>query len=159
MADLQPATAPVHPYPVTGSLVIECPENWFYKESLTLLDPDGGSNIIVSTEPLSPELTTEQYAAIQGDLLRKEFSGFEEHSFGPAAILGISANVAIRDFSWSPPEGSPRVRQLQLYAVLQRRGITLTCTAPEENFPRYESILRATMETLEVDERRLGPPE
>ena len=57
----------------------EVPETWFAKESVTFLAPDGQANVIASSEPLDPSIDTERYASTQGDLLAKEFPGYEQH--------------------------------------------------------------------------------
>ena len=63
------------------------PDDWFVKESITLLAPDGQANIIASGEPLDDDLTSERYAQVQGELLVAEFPGYKQLSFGPIELF------------------------------------------------------------------------
>ena len=38
------------------------PPEWFGKESITLLAPDGRANVIASSEPLAEEIDIDRYA-------------------------------------------------------------------------------------------------
>jgi tetratricopeptide (TPR) repeat protein len=127
------------------------PSDWLVKESITLLAPDGQANVIASSEPLDPEIGLDQYASIQGDLLRGEFPGYEEASFKQVTCLG-GRRGWLRQFSWSPPDGVS-VTQLQLYYAEDSRGYTATATTPSSRFADVELELRQML--LAVD---LLPP-
>jgi hypothetical protein len=130
------------------------PEGWFAKESITLLHPDGQANVIASSEPLSPEMDTRQYADEQGKLLRGEFFGYREHAFEEARIFGRRTGF-IRRFQWDPPDGVT-VMQVQLYYAEASRGFTATATTPLVHFPRYEEELRAVLDGLVIDGEKLA---
>lgn len=129
-------------------LTIPLFEGWLAKESITILAPDGQANVIASSEPLDPSIDTSQYAQIQGDLLRKEFPGYQEHAFEPARILG-GKNGYIRRFEWFPPDGVP-VTQIQLYYAEQGRGYTATATTPTSQFGRFEVEFRQLLGGIAV---------
>jgi tetratricopeptide (TPR) repeat protein len=122
------------------------PEGWFAKESTTLLAEDGQANVIASSEPLDPSITTEVYAEVQGDLLVKEFPGYEQTSFETVSILGGRQGY-LRHFKWDPPDGLP-ITQMQLYYVEKARGYTATATTPSEAFPERELMLRQVLRGL-----------
>jgi hypothetical protein len=125
------------------------PEGWFAKESITLLAPDGMANVIASSEPLDEGIDTNEYAKVQGDLLTKEFPGYEEFSFEETEAFGRGKGY-LRRFAWLPPDGDPVV-QLQLYYTEPGRGYTATATTPSTNFARFEFVLRDILEGLVVD--------
>jgi hypothetical protein len=133
---------------ITATLAATNLPGWFHKESITLLAPDGQANVIASSEPLDPAITTTQYAMIQGDLLSREFPGYTEHTFESAWVFGITDGY-IRDFSWTPPDGV-QVRQMQCYAVRDGRGYTATATVPTSQFARFESELRRLLASLRI---------
>lgn len=123
-------------------------EGWFAKESITLLAPDGKANVIASSEPLDETVDTRRYAEVQGELLVKEFPGFEEYSFEQAEIFGERSGF-MRRFQWVPPDGVP-IMQVQLYYAEAGRGYTATATTPTTEFTRYESDLQDVLEGLLV---------
>ena len=120
------------------------PDGWRAKESVTLVAPDGYANVIASSEPVDPGLDAQQYAEAQGDLLRREFSGYQELEFGPRLIFGGRPGY-VRTFSWQPENGDP-VTQIQLYYAESGRGYTATATTPSSEFQRYGSGLRSCLE-------------
>ena len=111
-----------------------------------LLAPDGQANVIASSEPLDPSIDTEQYATVQGDLLRGEFPGYVEHAFEEAALLGGRRGYR-RHFEWTPPDGVA-VTQIQLYFAENSRGYTATATTPSTNFENVEAELRQILAGL-----------
>jgi len=121
-------------------------DGWFAKESITLLAPDGQANVIASSEPLDPDMNTEAYAAIQGDLLRTEFPEYKEFAFEAIKVFG-GLDGFVRRFEWTPPDGEP-VTQMQMYVVEERRGYTATATTPSSEFQRYEPKLRLILREL-----------
>lgn len=90
------------------------PTGWHVKQSWTLLAPDGGSNVIVSCEPLSQHQDLHGYATTQGELLQREFPGFFQ--LGLTEMMTPQGPVPLRMFEWVPPDGVP-VHQHQMYWV------------------------------------------
>ena len=133
-----------------GSVQTVVPDGWFTKESITLLAPDGQANVIASSEPLDPSIGVEQYAQVQGDLLRKEFPGYREFSYRSVTAFGQPGYL--RHFEWTPPDGV-RVTQLQVYTVTTGRGWTATATTPSTNFHRFEVAFYATLAGLSMEPR------
>lgn len=138
-----------HVLPRTRSQVTALvPPGWYVKQSWTLLSPDGQANVIVSSEPVSPNLDTTEYATTQGDLLRKEFAGFTEVRFEPFA-LGTHQQGYVREFEWTPPNGV-RVRQLQIYYCADGRGYTATATTPAPGFERLRTTFESVLSSVWV---------
>jgi tetratricopeptide (TPR) repeat protein len=133
-----------------GRLTAAIPDDWFVKESATVLAPDGQANVIASSEPLDPSIQTDQYASVQGDLLRngKDFPEYEEKSFEAIPIFGGRFGY-MRHFEWTPPNGD-RVAQLQLYYADNGRGYTATATTPATAFPERELVLRQILAGLRI---------
>jgi hypothetical protein len=125
------------------------PDDWFAKDSYTLLSPDGQANIIMSSEPLDPSIDTEAYAHVQGDLLRKEFPGYREFIFEPTQIFGGRSGW-LRRFEWKPPDGEPVV-QIQLYYAENGRGYTATATTRAIDIKRFELDLRLVLGGLRIE--------
>jgi hypothetical protein len=120
-----------------GRICVPVPHGWFVKESFTLLAPDGQANVIVSREPLASDIDLTRYAAIQGELLRREFPHYVEHEFD--AVVLPSGSARHRRFAWTPP-GGERVEQRQLYFVTPGTGFTATATAPETHVHRFGEV-------------------
>lgn len=130
------------------SLRAVLPTDWFAKESMTLLSPDGQANVIASSEPLDPSIGSAQYAETQGRLLAREFPHFHQAYFGPRRVFGGRAGW-IRVFSWMPPDGVP-VSQIQLYYAERGRGYTATATTPSTQFARHEHLFRECLDGLSL---------
>ena len=124
------------------------PDDWFAKESITLMAPDGQANVIMSSEPLDSGIDTNQYAGVQGQLLRNEFPGYEEYAFESTEVFGGRRGY-LRHFEWTPPDGVP-VTQLQLYYAENGRGYTATATAASSSFAKAETELRQILEGLSI---------
>ncbi|HUR85345.1 MAG TPA: tetratricopeptide repeat protein [Solirubrobacteraceae bacterium] len=133
-----------------GEISSPVPEDWFAKESTTLLAPDGQANVIASAEPLDPEITVERYAEVQGEILEKEFPGYHEAMFEPFPMFG-DRHGFVRQFEWTPPDGVP-VTQIQIYYVSKGRGYTATATTPTSGFPDRELTLMAVLRGLRLGE-------
>jgi hypothetical protein len=131
-----------------GKLTAAIPEDWFAKESTTVLAPDGQANVIASSEPLDPSIDTEKYAMVQGDLLRTEFPSYTEHIFEQVQIFGGRTGY-LRHFQWTPADGVP-ITQIQLYYAESGRGYTATATTPSEAFPARELLLRQILLALRI---------
>ena len=138
----------------TPHLTADLPSDWFAKESITLLAPDGRANVIASSEPVPSDVDTVRYAATQGNLLEKDFRGFEQHRFEALELLGRRA-VYLREFSWTPPDGEP-VTQVQLYHVDGGRGYTATATTTSDRYPDLALELRLILEGLAIRDEE-GP--
>lgn len=125
---------------ITAQLTAPLPAGWFFKESITVLEPHGQGNVIVSGEPLDPAVDTATYTQVQGELLIREFPRYHEVSFGPISWLG-GHRAFLRHFTCTPPGGVP-VTQIQAYWAGEGRGFTATATSPSTTFLHLEDILR-----------------
>lgn len=139
------------------TLTARLPEDWFFKESLTLLAPAGDANVITSSEPVPDDLDSEAYAKVQGDILQNEFPGYHEHAFEPAVLFG-GRKTYVRRFEWSPEEAAP-VMQIQIYYAEGGRGYTATATTPRDNFDSVELKLTEILEGLSIDPDQERRPE
>jgi tetratricopeptide (TPR) repeat protein len=133
---------------IEPKLRVVIPDGWYYKESITLLSPDGRANVIASAEPLDQGVTTHEYAAKQGELLHEEFPQFEEMSFNETELFGGLQGYE-RLFAWTPPDGEP-VTQMQYYATENGRGYTATATTETKNYDDLRVTLQQAMRTLRV---------
>ena len=129
-----------------SSLQAAMPDTWFTKESITLLAPDGQANVIASTEPLDATVDTAAYAAVQGDLLQKEFPEYAEQDLHEEFLLGGRLCI-VRRFSWTPPDGES-VTQIQIYHAAGGRGYTATGTTPTAHFPEVDLQMQQILEGL-----------
>lgn len=127
-------------------ITTQVPDGWSVKESLTLIDDDRQANVIASGEPLDAEITSESYAEVQGELLRTEFPGYKELSFGETKLFEGRSGF-VRTFEWTPPD-SPPVTQVQLYYAEGGRGYTATATTPTEQFHKFEATLLDVLRRL-----------
>lgn len=133
------------------TIVLPLPDGWEYKESLTVLAPDGQANVIASSEPLNPTMSTEEYASIQEDLLRTEFPGYTEFTTEDIRMKG-GRDAILRRFEWKPPDGA-KVTQTQLYYVDGDRAYTATATTPTSELSRYDLVLGETVAGLIIDRK------
>lgn len=139
--------------PWVAGLAADIPPSWSYKESLTLLAPEWQANIIFSSEPLTKEFTSKEYAEEQQEVLRREFPGWEPRGdLKSHSIAGLDEIGWIRDFTWEPPD-RPRVRQVQIYGVQGSRGWTATATAEADAFLEREAELLDALERLSAVSR------
>jgi hypothetical protein len=134
--------------PLIRRIGMGVPAGWYAKESLTVMDPHGQANVIVSSEPVDSTIDSATYASIQGELLDKEFVGYYEESFEPITVFGGRSGF-IRRFGWSPPDGVP-VRQIQVYVVEEGRGFTATATTPLTSFERFEATFPEVIGSLDI---------
>ena len=125
------------------------PAGWFFKESLTLLAPEGDANVIASSEPIPDDLDARAYAEMQGDLLEQKFDGYHEHAFEQAVLFG-GKDAYVRRFEWSP-EGTEPVMQIQLYYAEGGRGYTATATTPRKRFEDVELRLTEVLQGLVIE--------
>jgi hypothetical protein len=134
---------------IRGTITASLPVDWFAKESFTFWEPGGQVNVIVSSEPLDPEIDTETYATMQGDLLEKEFPLFEQLEFESVDIFGGRLGFQ-RIFEWTPPDGIP-VTQMQLYHVVPGRGYTATATTPSNRFSDFKDVMLGILMSLKIE--------
>ena len=132
----------------SAAIEVTAPDDWYVKESFTLIAPDGQANVILSSEPLDPEITTEQYATVQGDLLEGEFPGYRPLRYEPFALRGEGDGL-LRVFEWKPPDGVP-VTQAQIYYAARGRGYTSTGTTPSSNFENVRATLFEILRSIAV---------
>lgn len=130
------------------TISLPMPEDWVYKESVTLLAPDGRGNVIASSEPVPDDLDTSGYALLQGQMLASELSGYEELSVEKLSLRS-GVDGLLRRLRWQPDDVAP-VDQLQLYCVVGERGYTVTATAPTDDFERYRSMFGEIIEGLAI---------
>ena len=121
-------------------------EGWAYKESITLLEPEGLANVIASSEPIPAGMDARQYADAQGGLLNTEFPGYRELSLDAGPVFGGLEGFT-RIFEWTPEQGQP-VTQIQVYAVADGRGLVATATAPTVEFSRFELTLARVLQGI-----------
>lgn len=133
-------------------LSIAAPVGWSIRESLTVIAPDAGlANVTLSSAPLETPIDVEQFAAMQGELGRGAFQGYEEDSFN-VTTCGLPGRCFLRQFRWTPPHTDwVPVTQLQQYAVAAMRGYTATATALSTEFEGLESQLRAILGSCAVE--------
>lgn len=129
-----------------SQLAATLPDGWDAKESITILEPNTGVSVIASSEPLDRSMDAQQYAEIQGDLLRQEFTGYREFEFQQTTVLGGYPGYT-RRFQWTP-QGMPPVTQIQLYYAGNGRGYTATATAPSAIFESLEFQFRNVLNGL-----------
>lgn len=130
------------------------PDDFEVKEQLTLLAPGGDMNVLFSSEPLDPAIDAERYTSIQGDVLEREFPGYQPMRVEPAPVFGGRPGYR-RWFSWQPPpseDGSPSVpvTQLQAYYAFNGRGYTATATVPSFLLEHHQATMVAIMEKLDI---------
>jgi hypothetical protein len=143
-------------------LAAAVPAGWFVKSSTTFLAPHGEANVIVSVEPLCPEIDVFEYAQVQGDLLIREFPGFRQAGIWEREVSGLPGPVILREFSWTPPDGVP-ISQVQMYAVAPdtgqgSRGITATGTTPTTNFARFRDLFFRVALSVVCDQADASAP-
>jgi hypothetical protein len=132
-----------------NSLTLGIPRGWSFKESYTLIAPDGQANVIASTEPLPHSMTPFEYQQRQGNELQAEFPEYREHSLEQITVLGLDQLAFLRTFSWRPEEAE-QVTQMQLYAVESGRGITVTATTPSVHFAEQRPTLIEAIRSIKV---------
>jgi hypothetical protein len=130
------------------------PDDWLWKETLTLLAGDEGANVIFSSEPLRTGVDLERHVDEQGQLLAREFPGYRQSALEPKRMLGGRSGY-LRRFEWKPPEGEP-VTQIQLYCVVGSRGYTATATTPTAEFKSRGELLVDVLEHVALGESVLS---
>ena len=126
------------------------PAKWIFKDSITLLEPTGRANIILSSEALDPSMDLEQYATQYLEALESEFRQFRQ--------IGADLNIELRGvgpairrtFAWSP-EGRDPVTQVQQYSVGPSRGYTSTASCSSSDFNELQSLFTAGLDSISVE--------
>ncbi len=131
-----------------GAIRARLPLGWLHEESLTVGQIDGKANVIASVESIDPAVDSEEFAALQGQFLIDEFSGYEEELFEPAQVFSHQSGY-LRAFSWRPDDGQP-VFQWQAYFADGGRGYTATATCLRRDEARYRKALRKRLEEIEI---------
>jgi hypothetical protein len=125
------------------------PPDWATRETLTLSHPSGQANIMVSTEAVAPETTTEEYAEAAGQQFRQaELADFREGEI-ESTQLADGTPALMRRLEWTPEEGEP-VTQIQLYSAGGGRAVTATGTTLSASFRQFELELEQLLLTLAV---------
>lgn len=122
------------------------PDRWSAVETVTLTHPDGLANVIISVEPVGSELSTEEYAKAQGDLISNQFPEYEEIESAQVDWMG-GRQAFRRTFQWQP-EGRDPVTQIQLYLVDNERGYTATATSSLADFTTLQPELMLVLSGL-----------
>lgn len=114
----------------TPNLRVPLPPGWSAKEAITLVAPDGRSNVTASSEPIQEGVTAREYADATGEALDSpDLPGFRELSF--ERIETVDGREAwLRLFEWDPPD-TPSVVQAQMYFVDGGRGFVATATTTD----------------------------
>jgi len=128
-------------------LRISTPDGWPVQDQLTVHEPHGRANVIVSTEPLDDGMDARRYADAQGHQL-EEFRDYHELTFEPALVFGGRPGYR-RWFEWTPEAGE-RVTQVQIYYAFAGRGYTATATATAEAFGELESALLHLLDAVSL---------
>jgi hypothetical protein len=136
---------------ITG-MSVPLPDGWTVEESLTLVHPQREANVIASTEPMDGAQTVKDYAVAQGEILRREFAGYQEVSLEEFSHAFGRGSGWIRRFSWTPPDGVP-IEQLQVYYTEAGRSFTATATAQASDFERLEPLLRDALQGLTITDQ------
>jgi hypothetical protein len=128
------------------------PEAWQFKEQVTLASTPTSpeqprANLIVSSEPLQSELTTESYAESMATQAEREFPAYREISLEPMQVLG--GDALLRRYEWEPEQGQ-KVTQLQVYLVSGDRMYTATATAETEDYEGWRNELMTALRHLSL---------
>jgi len=137
-----------------GRISVDVPENWLFKEQLTVYgaaDESGHhpANLIASSEPVPAGIETEEYAKSTEEMLRKEFPAYQETQLEPIDVFGDRSGW-LRRFEWEP-ELDQHVVQLQVYYVEDGRGYTVTATAATEDFQIVQTQLIELLGSLRLE--------
>lgn len=144
------STSPA-PIRTRGSIRLDLPAGWFFKESHTIIAPKGNANVIASSEPLDPSIDGKLYADIQGDILSSEFTGYTPRGdLEPILIEGVEGGGWRREFTWHPKDGEP-VTQIQVYAVRPGRGFTATATTLTSDLENFYTVLSDVLSAIVID--------
>ena len=105
--------------------------------------------MIVSVEPLAPDIDLSAYALRQAVLLQNEFPRYTELLL--TEIMTPQGPLPLRVFEWNPPNGVP-VRQHQMYWVEPGLGYCATATAPATVADRHDDAFFAVLSGTRLGE-------
>jgi hypothetical protein len=129
------------------TLVALLPDDWFAKESITLLSEDGAANVIASTEFIDPQWDSKQYADVYAQQLVDQFPGYRELSYGPFTCLGNRPGYT-RQFEWMSDKGL--VMQRQLYFAEKGTGWVVTATTTSTSYREMQSQLIQVLDGISI---------
>lgn len=136
------------PAETRGRLHAVAPDGWSVTESWTLRAPGGQAEVVLTREPLPPDLGTEQYAQGRGDRLAAEYPQYQQHVL---TVLPLASGPAYaRLFSWTA-SGGTRVLQVQVCATAPGAGVTATGTAPAASFESVADVLDGVLRSVALD--------
>ncbi|MGY1771865.1 DcrB-related protein [Blastococcus sp. SYSU D00813] len=140
----------------TSRLRAAVPEGWSVTESWTLRAPDGQADVVVTREPLPPDVGTEQYAQGRGDRLAAEYPQYQQHAL---TVVPLASGPAYaRLFSWTA-SGGTRVVQVQVCATAGGTGVTATATAPAASYGSVAEVLDGVLRSVALDLPAAPAPE
>ena len=133
---------------IPARLSCEVPSDWYVKESLTLLAPDGSVNVIVSSEPLDLDgaIDSQAYATEQGRLLEIGCPGYQELEY-QAVSWPSGCSAWFRRYRWCPLSADP-VEQLQIYWVDRGRGYTGTATGSIASIGQADNTVMSILRSV-----------
>lgn len=115
--------------------------------TFTVRAVDGSANVISSSEPLDPAMTTRTYADSQETLLREELAGYEQHAAGHSAAY--EGDGYERVFTWIP-DAAGRIWQIQAYAARDGVGYTTTGTTTIDAPRSVRQMLRRVVTSVRL---------
>ncbi|MEO6867735.1 MAG: DcrB-related protein [Gaiellales bacterium] len=122
------------------------------KQSISLNKQNGVANLIASRELVDQRVDSLAFAQSQGKLLKKEFAGYRELSFQPAAALGQD-EAYVRDFTWKPGDGAQPVRQLQGYFAQNGVAYVVTVTTAAADFQASRRANWSMLQSVSIGAR------
>ena len=106
----------------------------------------GEFNVVMSREDVKTNEDINGYAARQMNILKENLNGFQLLEQRSALIGGRQAVRA--NFTWSSENGM--MRQQQHYFYANQLALTLTATALESNFARFDKQLALLIESFSL---------
>ncbi len=124
--------------------------DWELNSSFTLKREDGLCNVVISTSAAEEDGTALRYAEEGGLLVKSQFPGFEERgALERISIPGLDGDAWIREFTWTPDNGES-VRQIQVYAIVDRDNVTVTLTSLDEDHAAVRSELFGVLYSIMI---------
>jgi uncharacterized protein YjbI with pentapeptide repeats len=111
--------------------------------TLTVQNRNAYAEVIVSSEPIDPDIDTQEYAEHQGDLLQEDLPGYHVFTYEQTNVFGGDLGFR-RVYSWDPEDGPP-ITQIQQYYAENSRGYKATATAYSSEIARYEPEMRQVL--------------
>ena len=139
---------------MSRDLSARIPDDWYWKDSITLLRGDGEANVIFSSEAIAPDTDLREYVESTVGAERREFPGYREVTLEDRAVIGGRPG-ALHTFEWFPADGPP-VTHMQAYAVDGGRAYTATTSCPSTIYARLRPELLAVLSSLSIGPERRG---